>query len=239
MLPIKDRYPTVGTPWVVYGLIAVNALVFIVEVSLPDARLQHLIAHFGVIPARVTASLKGEASILTGLAIPAITSMFLHGGWAHLIGNMWYLFIFGDNVEDRLGHGPFLLFYLFCGAVALGFHYVVNVNGILPTIGASGAIAGVLGAYIVTWPRARVLALVPLFFIFTFMELPAAVFLGFWFLLQLFQGSLSIGASFATGGVAYGAHIGGFIAGAALLRAIGKKIRRTRADDYRNRRYYR
>jgi membrane associated rhomboid family serine protease len=155
--------------------------------------------------------------------------MFLHGGWLHLIFNMWYMFIFGDNVEGRLGHGLFLAFYLGCGLIAAGAQYLLGPGSTVPTIGASGAIAGLLGAYAVCWPRARVLSVVPVFFFLYFVELPALFLLGFWFLIQLVQGATSLGVEFAHGGVAYWAHIGGFGAGALLIKLLPVSRRPRRA----------
>lgn len=154
--------------------------------------------------------------------------MFLHGGWMHLIGNMWMLWIFGDNVEDRLGHGRYLLFYVLCGLAASWTHILLHPNSTVPAIGASGAISGVMGAYLLLFPRARVITLFPLFFIPYFLELPAIVYLGAWFLMQLFSGAFSILAPGEGGGIAWWAHVGGFLAGALL----GPPMRRRR-------RYYR
>ncbi|MFW5923916.1 MAG: rhomboid family intramembrane serine protease, partial [Planctomycetota bacterium] len=166
----------------------------------------------------VTLVLQGEEKLLRGMLLPAFTSMFLHGGFMHLLSNMWFLYIFGDNVEAKLGRVQFVLFYLLCGLIAGALQYLLAPSARIPVVGASGAIAGVLGAYIVSWPKARILTLVPIFYLFTFMQLPAIFVLGAWFFIQLFQGLGSIGASFATGGVAYGAHVGGFIAGIILVK---------------------
>ena len=149
--------------------------------------------------------------------------MFLHAGWFHLIGNMWFLWIFGDNVEDRLGHFRFLVFYLICGALASLAHILFNLNSVIPSVGASGAVAGVLGAYLVTYPFARVLTLIPLFFLWPVVELPAILVLGFWFLVQLLNGTAPVAvASETAGGVAWWAHIGGFLAGIVLLLILAK-----------------
>ncbi len=230
MLPLRDRNPSATTPYVVYGLIALNAVAFMFELGLEQEALRDFVQRFGLVPQRATAALRGEAAMLGALLVPAVASMFLHGGWAHLIGNMWFLHIFGDNVEDRLGHGLFLAFYLVCGLLASASQYVLDPDSAVPIVGASGAIAGVLGAYAVRWPHARVLTLVPLFVVFTFIELPALVVLGMWFLLQFIQGAASIGVQF-THGVAYWAHVGGFVAGAALvypLMAVTPRRKRRR-----------
>ncbi|MFP4177088.1 MAG: rhomboid family intramembrane serine protease [Candidatus Brocadiia bacterium] len=218
MIPIRDRNPSPITPWIVYTVVALNVLVFIGEMGLPDAELRELFFSYGLVPARVTLVLQGEEKLLRGMLLPAFTSMFLHGGFMHLLSNMWFLYIFGDNVEAKLGRTQFVLFYLLCGLIAGALQYLLAPSARIPVVGASGAIAGVLGAYIVSWPKARILTLVPIFYLFTFMQLPAIFVLGAWFFIQLFQGLGSIGASFATGGVAYGAHVGGFIAGIILVK---------------------
>lgn len=236
MIPIRDRNPSPITPWVVYGLIAINVLIFFGEWQLNDPQLRRFIGQYGLIPAKVTLALEGEANILTALIIPAFSSMFLHGGVVHLLSNMWFLYIFGDNVEAKLRRVPFLLFYLVCGLIAHVTQYVLAPESTIPTVGASGAIAGVLGAYIVTWPRARVVTLVPLFYLFTFMSLPAVFVLGFWFVLQLFQGAASIGAEVTSGGVAYGAHVGGFVAGAILIKLLpSRKVERRQPSSQQDR----
>ena len=162
-----------------------------------------------------------------------MTSMFLHGGWLHILGNMWYLWIFGDNVEDRLGHRRFLLFYLACGIAAGLVHYGLNPSSRVPTIGASGAVAGVLGAYFFCYPKARVDILILFFFYVDIIAVPAAFVLFFWFILQLFNGVLSLGADTGvTGGVAWWAHVGGFLAGVFLVR-LSPRARRSRQAVYR------
>ena len=161
-----------------------------------------------------------------------ITSMFLHGGWMHLIGNMWFLWVYGDNVEDALGHGKYLLFYLLCGVAAAAAQYVVYPDSRVPTLGASGAIAGVMGAYLIKFPHSRILTLIPIFFFFTTLELPAVLILVYWFVLQFFSGFGSIGYSqVSQGGVAWFAHIGGFIAGMILIKTMGTKERYSSRRD--------
>ena len=175
MIPLSDVVPSRTVPFITVGLIALNGLTFVFELSLPNASLEPFLQVYGVVPAV--------------LSWPTIfTSMFLHAGWLHILGNMLYLWIFGDNVEDRLGHGRFLVFYLFCGAIAAIAQIVVNPGSTLPTIGASGAIAGVMGAYFVLYPHSRIVALLPLFIFWQIIEVPAIVFLGFWFLMQFFSG---------------------------------------------------
>ena len=226
MLPLRDKNPSGVVPWAVYGLIAANSLVFVHELSLPPQGLMALVARYGMVPRQVTLAVGGRADPVTAILVPAIASMFLHGGWAHLIGNMWFLHIFGDNVEDRLGHLGFLVFYVFCGLMATAAQYVLYPKSPVPTIGASGAIAGVLGAYVVRWPRAPILTLVPSFYLIQFIELPTVIVLGIWFLLQFFQGAASLGVAFAHG-VAYWAHVGGFVTGALLMLALPQRRRRS------------
>lgn len=201
-------------------MIAINALAFFIEIWLsrsPQA-LRLWMHAFGFVPQEATGALREGRSLLSEILMPLFTSMFLHGGWLHLIGNLWFLHIFGDNVEGRLGHAGFAAFYIICGLVAGVAHYALAPLDPTPTVGASGAIAGVLGAYIVCWPRARVLVLVPILFFFHLIEMPALIVLGMWFLFQLFGGAASLGVRYSHGGVAYGAHIGGFLAGTVLIK---------------------
>ncbi len=184
---------------------------------MPDPQLQMFVVAHGLIPARLVSELGAG---LTAAFLPLVTYQFLHGGWLHLIGNMLYLWVFGDNIEDRVGHFKYLLFYLLTGALAGLIQVFFQPGSGVPIIGASGAVAGVLGAYLVSCPRARVLALVPFFFWIP-VEVPAVTFLGFWFILQVFSGIASIGAEVA---VAWWAHIGGFLAGMLLINYFGKRI---------------
>jgi membrane associated rhomboid family serine protease len=199
-----------------YGLIALNGAVFLYQLGLGD-RLTEFVYTYAVIPFRfVHVFPRHPAELLTPLS-----AMFLHGGWMHLLGNMLYLYIFGDNVEGTLGRGRYLLFYLACGALSFLAQIAFQSNSMVPNIGASGAIAGVLGAYFLLFPKARILTLVPLFFFFPLVEIPAFFFLGIWFLLQFMSGAATIGQTSAlTGGVAWWAHIGGFLAGMILLKLI-------------------
>ena len=214
MIPLRDTTKSRTVPFVNYALITVCVLVFLVELSI-GPRIEIFVRSFGIIPERLSSALhEGHLSLRSFL--PLLTSMFLHGGWMHLIGNMLYLYIFGDNVEDRLGHAAYLLFYILSGTGAALIEVYFIQNSSTPLIGASGAIAGVLGAYFILYPRARVLTLIPLFIFFPIVEVSAFFFLGFWFIMQFFQGSLSLGAD-AAGGVAWWAHAGGFIVGAVLL----------------------
>jgi membrane associated rhomboid family serine protease len=244
LIPIRDTIPRQTTPYVVYSLIGLNVWAFFkVNLGLPPGYLQSFFHVYGMVPARYS-----DPAIARALAgnpyLPFLTSMFLHGGLMHLLGNMWSLWIFGDNVEDWLGHGRFALFYLFCGVVSGLMHLFTNWGSELPTIGASGAIAGVMGAYFLLYPKARVVTLIPIFIFIQFVELPAYIFLGFWFLMQFLSGTASLGAGSA-GGIAWWAHIGGFLAGAAVVFVLGgakpQRPSRTRAtmkpmwqkvDDY-------
>lgn len=219
MIPFRDDVPAKRYPVVTISIILANCLVFLYQLQLQDQALKELIFQFGVIPSLSQEVSRQPALLFTTIPLTMITSTFLHGGWVHLIGNMWYLWIFGDNVEDRMGHFRFLLFYVLCGLAAAGTHIFFNPTSTIPTIGASGAVAGVLGAYLVSYPFARILTIIPLFLLWPILELPAILVLGGWFLLQLLQGSVEIMASpEAQGGIAWLAHAGGFIAGAILIR---------------------
>jgi len=224
IIPIRDTIPSSRVPLVNYALIAANVLVFFYQLSLGEGLLPFLERH-AVVPARL---LGGGFPPARELLTP-VTAMFLHGGWLHMLGNMLYLYIFGDNVEDTLGHGGYLAFYLACGVASFATQIVFQPASAVPNLGASGAIAGVLGAYFVRFPRARVVTLLPLFVIFTLVEIPAVVFLGLWFLIQFLSGAASLGRASATsGGVAWWAHIGGFVAGAIVMMGIGGPGRRRR-----------
>ncbi len=221
MIPLRDSNPSRGMPLVTILLILANTVMFIYELTLGPAQLNQFVFTFGVVPARLTGA-AGPAMPAGGGIETFLTSMFLHGGWLHLIGNMWFLWIFGDNVEDYLGHLRFLLFYLFCGLAAGLIHVAFNLSSTLPTVGASGAIAGVLGAYLLLFPRARILTLVPVFFVFL-LEIPAYVILIYWFVLQFLSGTASIvGGAAAQGGVAWWAHVGGFVVGLALVKILAR-----------------
>jgi membrane associated rhomboid family serine protease len=209
MFPLRDTIPSRHFPIMNWLLLAANGLVFFFELSLSNAGLNELVGTFGIVPARLAA---GQPLF----AISLFTSMFLHGGWLHFISNMWILFIFGDNVEDRMGSIPYLLFYLLSGIAAGLLQTVVAPGSQIPVIGASGAIAGVLGAYILLYPAARIVTFIPVFFLPWLVEVPALFFLGFWFVSQLFSGVAAIGV--ATGGVAWWAHVGGFVFGLLLSR---------------------
>jgi hypothetical protein len=219
MIPIRDRNPSGTFPYVTIGIIIINVLIFLYELSLGSG-LGEFIMKFGVVPLKVSYYSQVPDLTFINTFFPFISSMFLHGGFVHLIGNMWFLWIFGDNIEDKLGHFKFIAFYFLCGIIASSVHVFFNSQSNVPCVGASGAIAGVLGAYMVTFPHARVVTIVPLFVFIQVMELPAIVVLGFWFVIQFFNGAASITASASGAGVAWWAHIGGFAAGAMILYII-------------------
>ncbi|MBI5708760.1 MAG: rhomboid family intramembrane serine protease [Candidatus Eisenbacteria bacterium] len=232
MIPLRDHdppavplrrarrdNPSATVPFVSRALIALSAAVFLYQALLgPDLRA--FVYGWGLVPVRLTLALRFHEEPVAAAGLTLLTSMFLHGGWSHLIGNMWYLWIFGDNVEDRLGHVRFLLFYLASGVVAGLLHFLTHSASELPTVGASGAIAGVLGAYTVAFPRARVVTLIPLFPFFQIVALPAFLVLGLWFVLQFVLGLGALGGS-TGGGIAWWAHIGGFAFGWLAMRLLG------------------
>ncbi len=226
MLPIRDDQPRYSTPWVTGFLIAINLLIFFFEASLDRRSLNTLLHEFGVIPTHAGAYLAGSHRFpFPVVIIPFFTSMFLHGSWMHVIGNMWFLFIFGDNVEDYLGHFKYLAFYLTTGLIAMTTQVAINLHSTVPTLGASGAIAGVLGAYFVLYPKARVLTW---FFVFV-IWVPAWIILGYWFVLNFLSGTataLSVQGP-NMGGVAFWAHVGGFVSGAILVKAFGERRMRS------------
>jgi membrane associated rhomboid family serine protease len=210
MIPLRDVIPSRSTPYITLTIIVLNVIAWLVEISLPREALPVFLQVYGVVPADFHGS-------------TLISSMFLHGSWSHIIGNMWYLWIFGDNIEDRLGHGRFIVFYLLCGIAAAVGHIVVDPKSTLPTIGASGAIAGVMGAYFVLYPQSRVLTLVPWIFL-QIVEMPAIVLLGFWFLMQLFSaGVIAVTTSTHGGGVAFAAHVAGFVMGVLAVFVFRKR----------------
>lgn len=226
MIPLRDTVPARSFPVVNWLLIALNVLMFVIILSLrSDA--EGLVAALGLVPKRLLTDPQPWEFVTP------FTSMFLHGGWAHLIGNMLALYVFGDNVEDRMGSGRYLVFYLLCGLVAAFAHVVVNAESAVPTIGASGAISGVLAAYLVFYPAARVITLVLLFFLPWFVEIPATIYLGFWFLSQLWNGVLTVvKGQQAMGGVAWWAHVGGFVAGLAFGPLFARRpLRRAYVDE--------
>ncbi len=244
MIPIKDTIHSRTFPLVNWLLVAACVLVFVlIELPLGQLQLNSLISTYGVTPSLCAEPivkgftgglLPSPASLLHGCVVPLLTSLFLHGGWLHLIGNMWVLIIFGDNVEDRIGHPGYLAFYLACGVVSGLTQAFIAPSSAVPAIGASGAIAGVLAAYVIFFPRAKVVTFIPLFILGWFINIPALVFIAFWFLLQFFNGVLALGVVSA-GGVAYWAHVGGFVCGLLLVLVFSGRWRnqpRSYPDEY-------
>ncbi|MEJ5225327.1 MAG: rhomboid family intramembrane serine protease [Anaerolineales bacterium] len=229
MLPLKDTIPSRSFPIVNWALIILNVLAFL-WLSGAGPWQERLISAFALIPRRLVLDWSNPFEYAT-----IFTSMFMHGGWAHLISNMLALYIFGDNVEDRMGSGRYLVFYLLSGTAAALAHVFFNPLSPLPTVGASGAISGVLAAYLLFFPTARVITLIPLFFLPWFVEIPAIIYLGMWFVSQLFNGMFAVVAGIqALGGVAWWAHIGGFVAGFILAPLFARRrvIRRVYIDEY-------
>ncbi|MDJ0734793.1 MAG: rhomboid family intramembrane serine protease [Nostocaceae cyanobacterium] len=226
MVPIRDNNPTKITPYITYGLIAVNILVFLYEASLPPQALNGFLNLFAVVPRELTQNFAG---VTINQPVPEwaslITSQFLHGGFLHLGGNMLFLWIFGNNVEEKLGRFKYLLFYLACGVLASLTQWFFAQNSAIPSLGASGAIAGVMGAYILRFPKVEIVGVIPLGFFFPTFRVPAFFFLGFWFIQQAFYGLASLGAptniGMEGGGIAYWAHAGGFVFGAILAPLLG------------------
>jgi hypothetical protein len=218
-IPLKDLNPHKTYPVVNTLLILTNVIVFLFQLTLTPSQYKAFLLTNATIPSHINGLLNGHISPEAAL-LPLLTSMFLHGGLAHIAGNMLFLWIFGDNVEDYFGHFPYLLFYLFCGVGSDLLHIAFNFNSSVPALGASGAISGVMGAYILLYPRAQVLTLVLVFFL----PIPAFIILGYWFLLQFLAGVSSVGAA-ATGGVAWWAHIGGFLLG-MIITAFSASNRR-------------
>jgi membrane associated rhomboid family serine protease len=219
MFPIRDTQPSYSRPIVTILIIVLNAMVFLYEFTLDEYSRNYFIANYGLIPVRFHAS-------------ALITSMFLHGGWWHIIGNMWFLWIFGDNIEDVLGHAKYLVFYLLCGIAAGMTQTFFNAGSRLPMVGASGAIAGVMGAYLVKFPRSRIVTLVFVFFFITTIDVPAVLMLLYWFIIQIFNGIGTIGYShLSQGGTAWFAHVGGFIAGILLVNLLGTREKYMRRQD--------
>lgn len=215
MFPLYDTVRSRRFPLVNWMLILLNGLIFYHEATIGEEQLHRFILDWGLIPAHLTSDYAGNW-------ITIVTSMFLHGGWIHILGNMWTLFIFGDNVEDRMGHGAYLVFYILSGTAAAFLQTYLMPSSQTPLIGASGAIAGVLGAFLFLFPRARIASLVPIFFLFTLVEIPAVIYLGLWFVLQLFSGWLALQGS-VTNGIAWWAHIGGFLFGLFAVGVFARK----------------
>jgi membrane associated rhomboid family serine protease len=228
MIPLRDDQPTFSTPFVNYFLIVLNVFVFLWEFSVGHRALSLFMVQFGVVPQHTLAVLSGQASGSPAAAVvPIFTSMFLHGSWLHVAGNMLFLWIFGDNVEDYLGHFTYLVFYLVSGLAASVTHILLNQASRIPSVGASGAIAGVMGAYFILYPKARVLIWFPPIFLF---HVPAWLMLGYWFLGNFFSGTLTAIAetSQTSGGIAFWAHVGGFVAGVVMINLFRERPHRDR-----------
>ena len=219
MIPIRDKNPSATLPYVTIGIIIINIFIFLYELSL-GSDLAIFVHQYGVVPAKVTHYFQTQDLSLKDTFFPFLSSAFLHAGFIHIIGNMWFLWIFGNNIEDKLGHFKYFVFYILCGAIASSVHVFFNSESQLPCIGSSGAIAAVLGAYMVTFPRARVTTIIPIFIFIQIIELPAVIVLGFWILIQFFSGTVSSTTSASGDGVAWWAHIGGFVSGIILFTTI-------------------
>jgi membrane associated rhomboid family serine protease len=251
MIPVGDTVRSRTIPYVNIAIIALNFLVFIYELSLPEASRNQFLCDWGTVPREIGDFLAPPAeptialgpcgiytsSVNADVLLRPLTSMFMHAGWLHILGNMLFLWIFGDNVEDALGHVKYLLFYFLAGMGAAAAHTFLNINDLLPAVGASGAIAGVMGAYLVLYPRASVAVLIPLFIILGAFYVPAVFLIGLWFLLQLFSGVAAIGtATGGAGGVAWWAHVGGFVTGMLLIALFGPRRRSVYQPPPRRRR---
>jgi membrane associated rhomboid family serine protease len=227
VVPIRDDNPIRITPYITYGIIIINIAVFLYELTLTPRELKQFLLKWALVPLELTESITGHLTYqpATPEWMTLFTSQFLHGGFLHIAGNMLFLWIFGNNIEDRLGHFKFLFFYLACGALAALTQWFFSADSTVPSLGASGAIAGVMGAYILRFPRARVLTLLPLGIIFIPIHIPAFVFLGIWFVQQALYGIASLNAPMSIGmeggGIAYWAHAGGFVFGAILGPLLG------------------
>lgn len=220
MFPLRDSERSESTPYVTIGLIALNVLVWLYQVSLDPYSLHDFLLQHGTVPRNFSIA-------------DLFSSMFMHGSWMHMLGNVWFLWVFGDNVEDVLGHWQYLAFYLLSGLGGGLLHVAFNLGSAVPAIGASGAISGVMGAYVVKFPKARIHTLVTLVFFFTTMEVPALLMIGFWFAVQVFSGLGSLGAaSAAGGGTAWFAHLGGFVAGAVLIKVMPTRAKWAIRQEY-------
>lgn len=231
MLPIRDLNPTRRLPILTYLLIGINVIVFLYELGLGESALFRLFVDYSVVPAQV-----GRESFLTTI-MDVFRSMFFHGGWEHILGNMLYLFLFGDNVEDRFGAIPYLFIYFISGFVAAFAQILIDPSSQIPLVGASGAIAGILGSYLILYPNVRVLALIPLGFFSRLAEVPAILVLGLWFVLQLVSGFASLSQVSYGGGVAFFAHIGGFVAGVVLTLILNNITRQPPPNERVNNLY--
>lgn len=231
MIPLKDMTPRQSFPVMTLVLIGINIAVFVHQITLPGPAGDAFIRTYGLVPSHISLALAGHHYTLAQALIPFFTCMFLHGGFLHIIGNMWFLWIFGANVEDRMGPLPYLLFYLICGIGSGVSEVAFSWGSHVPSIGASGAISGVLGAYIVLFPKSRILTLVPLLIIWFLWKVPAVIFIGLWFLMQFVSGVASIG-SVENGGIAWWAHVGGFLLGLLLVNLFATSKRPAYYSEY-------
>lgn len=235
MFPLYDNVRARSYPFVTFAIIILNVLAFIFEIS-RGAEIEEFVQTFGFVPARYSRGIVHPEYSMIEQILPFVTSLFLHGGFFHLILNMWFLWIFGDNVEDRMGHVRFAIFYLVCGLLATVTHFLTNLDSTLPSVGASGAIAGVMGAYFILFPGAMVTVLVPFFFIPLFFDIPAFFFLGFWFIMQFYGGYVTLLSPVEhVRGIAWWAHAGGFLGGMMLVFVFKKsknKYRRFYDDEF-------
>ena len=231
MIPLRDDQPRFSTPYLNYFLIVLNLVIFFFEAALDPHTLKSMLFQFGLIPSHVTALVAGTSHLNPiAVLIPFVSSMFLHGSWLHVGGNMLFLWIFGDNIEDYLGHTKYLIFYLLCGVAAAAAQVALTPHSPVPTIGASGAIAGIMGAYFILYPRARVLIWFPPIFFF---HVTAWLMLGYWFFIQFVSGTAtSISYASNQGGVAFWAHVGGFIAGIIMIKIFSERPQRQRYGAY-------
>ncbi|MFZ0978016.1 MAG: rhomboid family intramembrane serine protease [Candidatus Acidiferrales bacterium] len=225
MIPLKDMTPRRSFPVMTLILIGINVAVFVHQIALPGPAGDAFINTYGLVPAKISLALAGRHYTLEQALLPFFTCMFLHGGFLHIIGNMWFLWIFGANVEDRMGPLPYLMFYLICGIGSGISEVAFSWGSHIPSIGASGAISGVLGAYIVLFPKSRILTLVPLLIIWFLWKVPAVIFIGLWFLMQFVSGIATL-HSMDNGGVAWWAHVGGFLLGMLLVNAFAIRSQR-------------
>lgn len=224
MIPIRDENPYKNKPYMTWFLIISSFAVYIFQMTLPYEELEALVLQYGFVPENLSALLMGgDLSMLKNVLISTFACMFLHGSLVHLLGNMWSLWLFGDNVEDKIGRVNFLVFYIFCGIAATLAHYFFNTSSTFPVIGASGAIAGVMGAYVLLFPLAKIVTLIPIIWIPFFFNIPAFIFIGLWFLLQVFLGISEITVAQVGGGVAWWAHVGGFLFGIVFIKSYKNK----------------
>ena len=240
MIPIRGTVPSKNPPIATWVLILANTIVFLVELGIPSQEVGHFFYLFGIVPARYThPDWAMTVNLATSNYWPFLTGMFVHGSWLHILANMWTLWIFGDNVEDRMGPTRFVIFYLWCGAAGSVAHVLANPDSTMPTLGASGAVAGVLGAYLILFPYSRLIVLVPILFFPFIFEIPAVFFIGFWALSQLFSGTLSLASRANVGGIAWWGHLGGFAAGILLQTILRRQLtvehlpERSSDDDFR------